>query len=55
MSKKTKQNEITRAKSSNRLSYIVAKSFHNPIVEKNEDGEYAPIGNFVSNVQQLVE
>lgn len=45
MSKKpAKSNEITRTKSSNRLSYIVAKSFNNPIIEKNADGEYAPIG-----------
>lgn len=52
MNKKTinrRVNEQVRAKSTNRLSYIVPKQFHNPIVEKR-DGEYAPIGYTKRNV-----
>ena len=41
-------NELTSkksSKSSNRLNYIVPKTcFQNPIIQKNADGEYAPIG-----------
>ena len=47
MSKKpfnSANSQKSRAKSSNRLNYIVPKSFYNPVIQKNEDGEYAPAG-----------
>ena len=41
--KPSSNNQISRSKSNTRD--LVNQAYNNPIIVKNEDGEYAPVGN----------
>lgn len=48
MSKNTKprNNSVSRAPNNPRSTSLVARAYNNPVIVKNEQGEYQPIGIF---------